>query len=359
MPEDTHEDIRRRLFEAAWETPAFAPAPERTVARARHRAGTTIGGAVVAALITIVVAASTLPFEHRDRTAFVREGDDREFLVDVSSGRATEITGIRALERAWWLDVSPEGTQVAFTTDTTGSPQVYVANLDGSGLRQLTRGLPDVAQPVWSPEGERIAYIGMGTHGIRNLYVVDVATGRSRRVTDESNDTWSPEWSPDGRSILFNVTVKGREFENVEGAFLPNTPSYQLRVVELGSRNSRKVFGGRNTMGYDGTWTEAGIVFLRGRSLTTTRVERVDLVTLVEGSNRPERLVEIPLRGDEWAATPEASPDGATIAFVRVIEGIEQVLLFDVRTGRATVLRPGFRISWVDADTLLVQDRPA
>ena len=31
MPEDTHEDVRRRLFEAAWDAPAFAPAPERTV----------------------------------------------------------------------------------------------------------------------------------------------------------------------------------------------------------------------------------------------------------------------------------------------------------------------------------------
>ena len=92
--------------------------------------------------------------------------------------------------------------------------------------------------------------------------------------------------------------------------------------------------------------------------LSPTREERVDLVILAAGSPSPERLVEIPVRGDEWAATPEASPDGSTIAFVRVLDGIEQVVLFDVATGRTRVLRPGFRISWVDADTLFVQDRP-
>ena len=46
------------------------------------------------------------------------------------------------------------------------------------------------------------------------------------------------------------------------------------------------------------------------------------------------------------------------IAFVRALDGIEQVVLFDVTTARTRVLHPGFRISWVDPDTLLVQDRP-
>jgi dipeptidyl aminopeptidase/acylaminoacyl peptidase len=284
--------------------------------------------------------------------------DDREFLVDVSSGQTTELTEIQAFEQAWWPDVSPDGDRIAFTTEASGSPQVYVANLDGSGMRQLTRGLPDVAEPVWSPEGDRIAYIGLGGNAVRNIHVVDVATGRSRRVTDELKDVWSPEWSPDGHSILFSITVEGPEFDEVGGAFLPGTTSNQLRVVDLGSRDSRRMFGGRNVLSYDGTWTQAGIAFIRGRGLGPTRAERVDLAMLAGGSMIPEQLVDIPVRGDEWAATPEASPDGSMIAFVRVLDGIEQVVLFDVATGHTRVLRPGFRISWVDADTLFVQDRP-
>jgi len=362
MP-DTHEDIRRRLFDAAWETPAFAPAAERTVVRARRRAGATIVGGALGVILAIVVAASSLPLEPQDRTMFPPTGptDDREFLVDVSSGRTTELTEIQAFEQAWWPDVSPDGERIAFTTEAPGSPpspQVFVANLDGSGLHQLTRGLPDVAEPVWSPDGDRIAFIGLGSDAVRNIYVVDVATGRSRRVTDETRDVWSPEWSPDGRSILFNITVSGPEFDTADGAFLLNSPSNQLRVVDLGSRDSRVVFGGRHVKAYDATWTPEGISFIRGRGLSPTRAERVDLVVLAHGSPNPEQLIRIPVRGDEWAATLEASPDGSTIAFVRVLDGIEQVVLFDVATGRMQVLRPGFRISWVDGDTLFVQDRP-
>jgi WD40 repeat protein len=359
MP-DTHEDIRRRLFDAAWETPVYAPAPERTVVRARRHAATTIFGGALAVVIAVVVAAASFPVAPKERTAVPDEGlDDREYLVDIASGRVTEITETPALEGAWFLDVSPDGQRIAFTTDTTGSQQLYIANLDGSGLRQLTRGFADVAQPVWSPEGDRIAFIGLEADGVvRNIHVVDVGTGRWRRVTNESKDTWSPEWSPDGRSILFNVTVEGPEFGE-EGTFLLNTPSRQLRTIDLGSRDSRKVFGGKNVEAYDATWTPMGIAFIRGRGLSPTRARQVDLVMLAGGSGVPEQLVEIPVRGDEWASTPEASPDGSTIAFVRVLDGTEQVLLLDVPTGSTRVLRPGFRISWVDTDTLLVQDWPA
>ena len=252
--------------------------------------------------------------------------------------------------------MSPDGQRIAFTTDATGSPQVYIANLDGSRLRQLTRGFPDVAEPVWSPEGDRIAYIAFGENGIRNVHVVDIATGHSRRVTDESNDTWSPEWSPDGRSILFHVTVDGPEFGE-DGTFLVNAASLQLRIVDLESRASRKVFGDKNTMAYDATWTADGIVFLRGRDVGTLGAERIDLVRFAEGSERPVRLVGVTHDGDS-AWTPEASPDGMTIAFVRALRGVEQVVLFDVPTGRTRVLRPGFWISWVDTNTLFVQDRP-
>lgn len=360
MREDTHQDIRRRLFEAAWDTPTFAPAPERVVARARRRAATTIGGASLVAILAIVVAASSFPVDMPDRTAGVIEGgDDREYLVDIVSGKATEITEIPAMERAWWPDVSPDGERITFTTDTTGSPQVYVANLDGSGMRQLTQGLRESSEPSWSPDGERIAYVGMRADGRRNVYVVTVATGRSRRITDEHGNVWSPDWSPDGRSILYNITVPGETPDPVDGVFLLNVSSQQLRAVDVETGSSRKVFGGRHAMAYDGTWTRDGIVFLRGRDVSTQGPSVVDLVLLRDGETRPERLVTIPLESDEMAWGANASPDGRTIAFARHLDGLDRIVLVDVSTGRARELRPGSQVSWADPDTLLVQERPA
>lgn len=56
--------------------------------------------------------------------------------------------------------VSPGGDKVAFMSDRTGKWEVYVVNIDGSGLRQLThsRGY-NSGLPTWSPDGNHIAFV--------------------------------------------------------------------------------------------------------------------------------------------------------------------------------------------------------
>jgi dipeptidyl aminopeptidase/acylaminoacyl peptidase len=359
MP-DTHEDIRRRLFDAAWETPAYAPAPQRTVSRARRRAATTLVGGALAVILAVVVGASSFDLGPKEITGIDPTGtDEREFLIDISSGRVTEISGRSIMEGASWISASPDGKQVAFTKEATGSWQLFVANLDGSEMRQLTEGLLETSEPAWSPSGTRIAYVGLGSDATRNVHVVHVATGRSRRITDEQSDVWSPQWSPDGRSILYGVTVRAENPETVEGVFLFNTASQQLRAADVATGRSRKLFGGRETMAYEGAWMEDGIAFLRGRELTTQGPKRLDLVLLRTGETRPEVLVEIPIDMDEAVWGTNASPDGSTIAFARHLEGRDRIVLVDVATGRARVLRTGTEVSWVDDDTLLVQDAHA
>ena len=116
-----HEDVRPRLFEAAWDAPTFAPAPERTVDRARRRAALTISGGVavtVVAAVAIVLAAGSVPSADHERTAVEgSEGDPREYVIDVATGEATSV---RVLPRGAWLyDISPDGSRIAFTTDTS------------------------------------------------------------------------------------------------------------------------------------------------------------------------------------------------------------------------------------------------
>jgi Tol biopolymer transport system component len=357
MPEDTFEDVRQRLFEVAWDAPAYPPAPERTVARARRRAATTIGGAALAAILAIVVAAAALPFGAKDPNVGVapRDGDDREFLVDIRTGRTTEISNDPMFHHAWWPNVSPDGGRIAFTTDTSGSLQLWVANLDGSNVRQLTSRFTDVYDIAWSPTGDRIVFGALDpAHGVRrNLYVVKVATGAVRRVTNETRDPWSPEWTADGRSVIYSVIVPGVTPE-VEGVYTVTVSSGQLRIVDLETRRIHKVFGGRKVLAGDATWTPDGIVVVRGRDLAPQGPNEVDLVVLRDGGHA-EHLANISTSA-RFAWTPELSPDGATIAYARDTDRGPQVFLYDVATGRNRELRPGNWVTWVDADTLLVQD---
>jgi Tol biopolymer transport system component len=357
MP-DTHEDIRRRLFDAAWETPTYAPEVGKTIGRARRRAAITIGGAALAVALAIVVAASSFPVDPEERTAVHPKGvDNREFLVDIASGKVTEISDMPIFEGVWNLDVSPDGRRVAFASDTTGSDEIYVANLDGTGLDQVTEGSADVGEPHLSPSGEEVAYWTLDESAVRNIYVTDLATGRTRRLTRGSSDVWALDWSPDGRSILYTATVVVEP--DVEGFFFPNTPRYQLRAVDVRTREIEGVAGGPKMLAYDGTWTANGILFVRGRGLTADRADRVDLALLAPQGGGPQSVARIAIDDLEHVWSPRVSPDGATIAYVRIFEGREHVFLVDPATGRSRALRPGFQISWVDADTLLVQDWPA
>ena len=57
-------------------------------------------------------------------------------------------------ELAW----SPLGNKIAFVSRRDGNAEIYVMNADGSGQRNLTRNTVGDRNPVWSPDGRRIAF---------------------------------------------------------------------------------------------------------------------------------------------------------------------------------------------------------
>ena len=66
---------------------------------------------------------------------------------------------------------------------------------DGSGVRRLSRDLPAVSHPSWSPDGEQLAYY-TDTDGSWDVYAVVVATGATRSLTDHPGFDGQPAWRP-------------------------------------------------------------------------------------------------------------------------------------------------------------------
>jgi len=106
-------------------------------------------------------------------------------------------------------DLSPDQTQLAFVSTRSGGAEIWIANRDGSGARQLsTFGRASMRAPRWSPDGRSIL-ISAAVSGRPDLYTFDAASGAMTRITDDQDDEVAPSWSHDGGSILFGARVGG------------------------------------------------------------------------------------------------------------------------------------------------------
>lgn len=105
---------------------------------------------------------------------------------------------------------SPDGTKVAMILSKNGAPNVYVANADGTGLKQLTHGDED-SSPCWSPDGQWICFATKVNERRRLAKVsVDGGTVKYLNTAGAVNPT-EPDWSPDGKWIAF--TRQAGEFD--------------------------------------------------------------------------------------------------------------------------------------------------
>jgi Tol biopolymer transport system component len=98
------------------------------------------------------------------------------------------------------VDVSPDGTRIAFASARTGGFELWVANADGSQVQQLTdfRG-PETGYPRWSPDGTRVAFNSY-PEGKPAVYVVSAEGGHNPQRLAEGE---MPFWSGDGDNVYF------------------------------------------------------------------------------------------------------------------------------------------------------------
>ena len=107
--------------------------------------------------------------------------------------------------------VSPDGSKVAMILSKGGSPDLYVCNIDGTGLKQLTRTKEDESSPCWSPDGRTICFVSTSS-GRPALYTIPAAGGETRRLsTSGASMATEPDWSPDGKTIIFTRQTGGFE----------------------------------------------------------------------------------------------------------------------------------------------------
>jgi Tol biopolymer transport system component/imidazolonepropionase-like amidohydrolase len=96
------------------------------------------------------------------------------------------------------LDASPDGRSIAF--DLVGD--LYILPMNGGEARRITSGMAWDCMPRFSPDGRSIAFIS-DRSGSDNLWIVNIDGSGLRQVTKETDFALSsPEWVPDGDYIV-------------------------------------------------------------------------------------------------------------------------------------------------------------
>ena len=92
--------------------------------------------------------------------------------------------------------------RIVFSSTRDGNYEIYVMDADGESQIRLTHHPLKDLQPVWSPDGTKIAFVSNRNGGNIQIYIMGSDGKNPTRLTDGVWDR-DPAWSPDGRKIAF------------------------------------------------------------------------------------------------------------------------------------------------------------
>ncbi len=128
---------------------------------------------------------------------------------------------------AWDPTWSPDGKQVLFASNRGGTNQLWVINLDGSGLRKVS-DLPDLrGRSDWSILDQIVTY--SGASWAREIYIMHADGSDQHRISPPGGNSQGPGFSPDGQWVAF--TAYYDHFNDIHGCeiYIMRTDGSDLR----------------------------------------------------------------------------------------------------------------------------------
>jgi Tol biopolymer transport system component len=100
---------------------------------------------------------------------------------------------------------SPDGNYIAFASERSGWPNIWISSSNGSALRPLTHYEEQSAgTPRWSPDSRSLAFDLREPSANPQVYVALLAGGKPRKLTAQRGGADVPSWSHDGHFIYFH-----------------------------------------------------------------------------------------------------------------------------------------------------------
>lgn len=277
------------------------------------------------------------------------------FLINADGTGQTNLTNHPAADvRPVW---SPDGQQIAFLSDRDGNLDIYLMTVNGSAA-PLTATEEYEVEVAWSADGSSIAYAvadrmgpGDGPTGGTTQIVVAGANGSNATVVAELEETYYPidlRWTPDGR-LSFNSLVEG---------------DIDVYIVNVDGSGLAPLVNGANDQ-FRAAWSPDSrfVIYSDGTLPTVGPVPNIDLNML----NLAEEFAITPLTETTEGTHDYAAwaPDGLHVSFEQrdqtagtnglVIRPMAGDLLLNIpNVGQAAWSRDSLRLAGIQRDVTLL-----
>jgi len=172
------------------------------------------------------------------------------YTMPITGGTATNISS----GLAWEIQprFSPDGSQIAFTSDRAGGDNIWIMDMNGENKKQVTKETFRLLNnPTWSPDGQFIAarkhFTTSRSLGTGEIWLYHTSGGTGVKLVKKPSEAHQkelgePMFSPDGEYIYYSQnTTRGPIFEYAQNS---NQQLFQIKRYELATGDITVAAGG-------------------------------------------------------------------------------------------------------------------
>ena len=232
------------------------------------------------------------------------------------------------------LDVSPNGKFMIF--DMLGD--LYKVDIKGGNATPLIQDFAWNIHPAISPDGKQVAFVSV-RDGLSNVWVMDIDGTPLKQITREKKDIiHAPKWSPDGEYLVVTKGIMSSRSIPAGEIWMYHKSGgdgLQIKARNSGKRDQQNIAD--PAFSHDGRYIYFTENTVPGSRFEYNRdpLEGIFAITRYDRESGDERRY---ISGTGGAVVPTPSPDGKYVAFVRRVKDKTALFLKDIKTGTETPL---------------------